>query len=113
MKLLYNFHDLGDAVLEDSDSKLVKINDSLNDLELTSTRLHRGHVTELASSYTDLIYVFVQGSGMITVDNQKFRIGRGSMVLVPAHSLYQVINDGEMYLIFNCISSRVSATIEP
>ena len=48
-------------------------------------------------------YIFARGSGIMIVDEEKFRVGSGSIVLVPDGALHKVINDGDTNLIFNCV----------
>jgi mannose-6-phosphate isomerase-like protein (cupin superfamily) len=49
------------------------------------------------------VYIFVQGSGIMIIDEDKFRINGRSIILVPDGAFHKVINDGDINLIFNCV----------
>jgi oxalate decarboxylase/phosphoglucose isomerase-like protein (cupin superfamily) len=40
---------------------------------------------------------------MMLVDNEKFRVSAGDIILIPDGAFHRVINDGEMHLVFNCV----------
>jgi oxalate decarboxylase/phosphoglucose isomerase-like protein (cupin superfamily) len=104
MKLLYNSHDIGGEVVKDNETYLLKDNKTLNNLVLSSTKLYRGQSTRGHShAGQEEVYFFVQGSGVMIVDEERFRVGSGSVVLIPDGEFHRVINDGEMHLVFNCV----------
>jgi len=104
MKLLYNSHDIGGEVVKDNETYLLKDNKTLNNLVLSSTKLYRGQSTRGHShAEQEEVYFFVQGSGVMIVDDERFRVGPGSIVLIPDGAFHRVINDGEMHLVFNCV----------
>jgi len=104
MQLKYKQHDIGGEVVKDNETYLLKDNRTLNNLVLSSTCLYRGQMTR-GHSHTgqEEVYFFVQGTGMMMVDEEKFRVSAGDIVLIPDGAFHRVINDGEMHLIFNCV----------
>lgn len=104
MKLIYNQHDIGGEVVKDNDTYLLKDNRTLNNLVLSSTKLYRGQSTRGHNHPgQEEVYFFVQGTGIMIIDDQRFRVEAGSVVLVPDGAFHRVINDGEMNLTFNCV----------
>ena len=100
----FNIHDVGGDVVKNDETYLLKDNRTLNNLVLSSTKLYRGKSTR-GHSHTgqEEVYFFVQGTGMMMVDEEKFRVGPGDIVLIPDGAFHRVINDGEMNLVFNCV----------
>ena len=104
MQLKYNNYDIGGEVIKDNDTYLLKDNKTLNNLVLSSTKLYRGQSTRGHShSGQEEVYFFVQGTGMMIVDEERFRIIAGDIILIPDGAFHKVINDGEQHLIFNCV----------
>ena len=104
MKLKYNTHDIGGDIVKDNETYLLKDNKTLNNLVLSSTKLYRGQATRgHTHAGQEEVYFFVQGTGMMIVDEEKFRVNAGDIVLIPDGAFHRVINDGEQNLIFNCV----------
>lgn len=104
MKLKYDNHDIGGDIVKDNETYLLKDNKTLNNLVLSSTKLYRGQATRGHSHPgQEEVYFFVQGTGMMIIDEEKFRVIGGDVVLVPDGAFHRVINDGEMNLQFNCV----------
>lgn len=104
MTLLYNSHNIGGDIVKDNEIYLLKDNKTLNNLVLSSTKLYRGQSTRGHShAGQEEVYFFVQGSGVMIVDEERFRVTPGSVVLIPDGAFHRVINDGEMHLVFNCV----------
>ncbi len=104
MKLIYIQHNIGGEVVKDNDTYLLKDNRTLNNLVLSSTKLYRGQSTRGHNHPgQEEVYFFVQGTGIMIIDEQRFRVEAGSVVLVPDGAFHRVINDGEMNLTFNCV----------
>ena len=102
--LKFNEHDVGGEIVKDNETYLLKDNKTLNNLVLSSTKLYRGQSTRGHShAGQEEIYFFVQGTGVMIVDEQKFRVSRGDIILIPDRAFHRVINDGEMNLVFNCV----------
>lgn len=104
MKLKYDVRDIGGEVVKDNETYLLKDNRTLKNLVLSSTKLYRGQSTRGHSHVgQEEVYFFVQGTGMMIVDNEKFRVIAGDVILIPDGAFHRVINDGEMHLVFNCV----------
>lgn len=97
-------YDVGGEIVKDNETYLLKDNKTLNNLVLSSTKLYRGQSTRGHShAGQEEVYFFVQGTGVMIVDEQKFRVSRGDIILIPDGAFHRVINDGEMNLVFNCV----------
>ena len=104
MKLKFHNSDAGGEVVKDNETYLLKDNKTLNNLVLNSTKLYRGQSTRGHShAGQEEVYFFVQGTGVMIVDEERFRVNPGDIVLIPDGAFHRVINDGEMNLTFNCV----------
>lgn len=104
MQLKYHNRDVGGEVVKDNEIYLLKDNKTLNNLVLSSTKLYRGQSTRGHShAGQEEVYFFVQGTGVMQVDEQRFRVNAGDIILIPDGAFHRVINDGEMHLVFNCV----------
>ncbi len=104
MQLKYHNHDIGGEVIKDNETYLLKDNKFLNNLVLSSTKLYRGQATRgHTHAGQEEVYFFVQGTGMMIVDQEKFRVNAGDIILIPDGAFHQVVNDGEQNLTFNCV----------
>ena len=104
MNLKYTVNDVGGEIVKDNETYLLKDNKTLNNLVLSSTKLYRGQATRGHSHVgQEEVYFFVKGTGMMMVDEQKFRVNAGDIILIPDGAFHRVINDGEQNLVFNCV----------
>jgi len=104
MNLKFHNSDVGGDIVKDNETYLLKDNKTLNNLVLSSTKLYRGQATRGHSHEgQEEVYFFVKGTGMMMVDEQKFRVNAGDIILIPDGAFHRVINDGEQNLIFNCV----------
>ena len=104
MKLKYDQFDIGGDIVKDNETYLLRDNKTLKNLVLSSTKLYRGQATRGHNHPgQEEVYFFVQGTGVMIVDEEHFRVGSGDIVIVPDGAFHKVINDGEMNLIFNCV----------
>ena len=104
MNLKYNESNIGGEIVKDNETYLLKDNKTLKNLVLSSTCLYRGQMTRGHShAGQEEVYFFVKGTGMMMVDEEKFRVEQGDVVLIPDGAFHRVINDGEMNLVFNCV----------
>lgn len=102
--LKYNNYDIGGEVVKDNETYLLRDNKTLNNLVLSSTKLHRDKATRGHSHPgQEEVYFFVRGSGRMVVGEDSFRVAKGDVVLIPSGAFHQVMNDGEEDLIFNCV----------
>ena len=99
-----NEFDVGGSIVKQDETYIIKDNKLLNGLVLSSTKLYRGKQTRgHRHPGQEEVYFFVQGTGMMMVDNEKFRVISGDIILIPDGAFHRVINDGEMNLVFNCV----------
>ncbi len=104
MQIKFDNHNIGGEVVKDNETYLLKDNRTLNNLVLSSTKLYRGQATRGHNHPgQEEVYFFVQGTGMMIVSEEKFRVNPGDIILIPDGAFHQVINDGEMHLLFNCV----------
>lgn len=104
MNLKYQEYDIGGEVVKDNETYLLKDNRTLKNLVLSSTKLYRGQATRGHSHPgQEEVYFFVSGSGVMIIDEEKFRVVAGDVMLIPDGAFHRVINDGEQHLIFNCV----------
>jgi oxalate decarboxylase/phosphoglucose isomerase-like protein (cupin superfamily) len=103
-KILLNQFDIGGDVVKDNETYLLKDNKFLKNLILSSTQLYPGRATRGHNhAGQEEVYFFVQGTGIMVVGDARMRVQAGSVVLIPDGEFHQVINDGEVDLIFNCV----------
>lgn len=107
MRLKYNNYNIGGKVIKNNEIYLLRDNQTLQNLVLSSTCLNRNQqTTGHRHADQEEIYFFVDGRGHMIVgdeDTKPFRVTHGDIVLIPAGAFHRVINDGESILIFNCV----------
>lgn len=104
MQIKFNEYNVGGEIVKDNETYLLKDNKTLNNLVLSSTCLYRGQATRGHNHEgQEEVYFFVQGTGVMIVDEERFRVQSGDIVLIPDGAFHRVVNDGEMNLIFNCV----------
>ncbi len=104
MTIKYTVNDIGGEIVKDNETYLLKDNRTLNNLVLSSTKLYRGQATRGHSHIgQEEVYFFIQGTGIMDVGDQRFRVNAGDVVLIPDGEFHRVINDGEIDLLFNCV----------
>ena len=102
MKL--NIYDIGGKVVKDDDRYLVKDNSQLNNLVVSSTDLKPGKSTSGHShAGQEEVYNFVQGSGMMKIDEEIFPVSKGDVILIEDGQFHQVINNSKENLYFVCV----------
>ena len=104
MKIKYDRFDIGGEIVKDNETYLLKDNKTLKNLVLSSTCLYRGQATRGHNhAGQEEVYFFVQGTGIMQVDEERFRVTVGDIILIPDGAFHRVTNDGEMHLVFNCV----------
>jgi len=100
-----NFNDIRGKKVKEDDRYVVKDNDSLNNLMLSSTRLKAGCSTNGHShTWQEEVYFFHSGEGIITIDDEFFDVKKGSIVLIPDGAFHKVTNTHEVEdLYFICV----------
>ena len=102
MKL--NILDIGGKVVKEDEMYVVKDNSTLKNLIVSSTDLEPGKSTSGHShAGQEEVYNFVQGSGMMKIDEEIFPVSKGDVILIEDGQFHQVINNSKENLYFVCI----------
>ena len=79
----YTIDDIGGEVVKDNETYLLKDNKTLNNLVLSSTLLNPfKQTTGHNHSGQEEVYFFVNGTGYMTVDEEKIDVKPGTVVLI-------------------------------
>ena len=102
MKL--KIYDIGGDIVKDNETYVLKDNKTLNNLVVSSTELRglqstRGHRHEGQEE----VYYFVSGTGEIELDNEKFEVQGGDVVLIKDGVFHRVHNTSNTKLYFVCV----------
>ena len=102
MKL--KIYDIGGDIVKDNETYVLKDNKTLNNLVVSSTELHglqstRGHRHEGQEE----VYYFVSGTGEMELDNEKFEVQGGDVVLIKDGVFHRVHNTSNTKLYFVCV----------
>ena len=91
-------------IVKDNDTYLLKDNTELDNTIISSTTLHPGKSTRGHSHPgQEEVYMIINGSGRMELDNKEFLIQGGEMILVHDGVFHRVHNDGEIDLYMVCI----------
>ena len=94
--------DIGGYTAKEDDRYTVKDNPHLKGLVLSSTFLFAGKET---SGHThdgqEEIYFFIKGKGEMTLDDERFPVEEGDVILIEDGVFHKVINlrDADMYFV--------------
>ena len=103
MKIQGNF-DVGGAVVKQDDRYVVKDNNLLKNLILSSTRLNPGkHTTGHKHAGQEEVYMFMDGQGEMLLDEKRFMVKAGDIVLIEDGVFHRVYNTSEAELYFVCV----------
>jgi len=102
MKL--KIYDIGGDIVKDNETYVLKDNKTLNNLVVSSTELRglqstRGHRHEGQEE----VYYFVSGTGEMELDNEKFEVQGGDVVLIKDGVFHRVHNTSNTKLYFVCV----------
>ena len=102
--------------LDNQDSKVVKQNDTytlidntdLNGLVVSKTILHpKKSTTGHNHKGQEEVYIFTEGYGAMQIDDEKFLVTKGDIVLIPDGAFHKVYNTSNYKannpLIFLCV----------
>ena len=96
--------DIGGEVVKDNETYLLKDNKTLNNLVLSSTLLNPfKQTTGHNHSGQEEVYFFVNGTGYMTVDEEKIDVKPGTVVLIPDGAFHRVHNIMAEPLYFVCV----------
>lgn len=103
----HSIYDIGGETIKDNDVYVLKDNQYLKNLVLSSTCLHPGQQTRgHRHAGQEEIYFFVFGQGRMIVgeeSDEPFEVRGGDVVLIPDGAFHRVINDYSIDLLFNCV----------
>jgi mannose-6-phosphate isomerase-like protein (cupin superfamily) len=111
MKL--NFNDIGGTVVKEDDRYVVTDNNDLNNLVLSSTELKPNKATNGHDhSGQEEIYMFIRGSGRMTVGHQTCDVRAGDIVPIQDGKFHKVeASDEGVYFI--CVFDGSRHTEDP
>jgi len=97
-------YNIGGDIVKDNETYVLKDNKTLNNLVVSSTELHglqstRGHRHEGQEE----VYYFVSGTGEIELDDEKFEVQGGDVVLIKDGVFHRVHNTSNTKLYFVCV----------
>lgn len=97
-------YNIGGETIKDNETYVLKDNKTLNNLVISSTELHglqstRGHRHEGQEE----VYYFVSGTGEMELDDEKFEVQGGDVVLIKDGVFHRVHNTSNTKLYFVCV----------
>ena len=98
-----NINDIGGDIVKDNETYLLKDNKLLKNLVLSSTDLKpnmstRGHKHEGQEE----VYFFIKGSGMMEINDNKFFVDEGDVVLIE-DGMFHRVHAEEKGCYFACV----------
>ena len=100
----FNILDIGGETVKNDDRYIVKDNASLNNLVVSSTDLKPGKSTSgHKHPGQEEVYNFIQGSGLMKIDEEVFPVSVGDVILIEDGKFHQVINNSDKNLYFVCV----------
>lgn len=89
----HSIYNIGGEVVKDNETYLLKDNKTLKNLVLSSTDLKAGQSTRGHSHPgQEEVYYFVSGTGEMEIDNERFYVQGGDVVLVKDGAFHRVHN---------------------
>ena len=100
-----NINDVGGEVVKDNETYVLKDNKTLKNLVLSSTDLKVGQSTRgHRHAGQEEVYHFVSGTGEMELDDQRFPVRAGDIVLIPDGAFHRVYNTAQhISLYFVCV----------
>lgn len=104
----YSIYNIGGEVVKDNETYVLKDNTTLKNLVVSSTELKphqstRGHKHEGQEE----VYYFVSGTGQMELDDKKFWVQGGDVVLIEDGVFHRVHNPNNNSLYFVCVFQGV------
>jgi mannose-6-phosphate isomerase-like protein (cupin superfamily) len=91
-----NFYDVGGSVVKDNETYLLKDNTTLNNLVLSSTKLHPNKETTGHNHVgQEEVYFFISGFGKMQLDDDKFAVKAGDVILIEDGVFHKVFNESD------------------
>jgi quercetin dioxygenase-like cupin family protein len=103
-KMKYSIYNIGGSIVKDNETYVLKDNTELKNMVLSSTELKprqstRGH----SHPGQEEVYYIVSGTGEMELDNNRFGIQGGDVVLVQDGVFHRVHNTSQSTLYFVCV----------
>lgn len=96
--------DVGGRIVKQDDRYTVIDNTDLKNLVVSSTCLHREKSTSgHRHAGQEEVYFFIRGSGEMELDDHRFSVSPGDMILIEDGVFHRVHNTGDMDLYFVCV----------
>jgi mannose-6-phosphate isomerase-like protein (cupin superfamily) len=103
MKKLTN-ENVGGDIVKDNDVYQLRDNTSLKNLVLSSTLLHADkQTTGHKHEGQEEVYFFVSGFGEMSIDDERFSVKPGDIVLIEDGEFHRVYNTSQEDLYFVCV----------
>ena len=97
-------NDIGGEVVKENETYLLKDNKLLNGLVVSSTLLNPfKQTTGHNHSGQEEVYFFVDGSGQMEIDDNKFDVKAGDVICIEDGEFHKVHNTGHFGLYFVCV----------
>ena len=101
---MLNIHNIEGKIVKEDDRYIVKDNTSLKNLIVSSTTLFPNKSTSgHKHKGQEEIYFFIEGYGEMQLDDDKFSVEPGSIVLIKDGVFHKVYNTGDDELYFVCV----------
>ena len=103
MKIEGNF-EVGGEIVKQDERYVVRDNKTLKNLILSSTRLNPGkQTTGHKHEGQEEVYLFVEGTGEMLLDDNRFSVKAGDTVLIEDGVFHRVYNTSNAELYFVCV----------
>ena len=101
----HHIYDIGGDIVKDNETYVLKDNKLLKNLVLSSTELKPGQSTRGHShAGQEEVYYFVSGTGTMELDDKKFTVQGGDVVLIEDGVFHRVHNGStHIPLYFVCV----------
>lgn len=97
-------NNVGGDIVKDNDIYQLRDNTNLKNLLLSSTLLHAGkEATGHKHEGQEEVYFFISGFGEMSVDDNRFSIKPGDIVLIEDGEFHRVYNTSQEDLYFVCV----------
>jgi mannose-6-phosphate isomerase-like protein (cupin superfamily) len=96
--------EIGGLVVKQDDRYVVKDNNLLKNLILSSTRLNPDkQTTGHKHAGQEEVYLFIEGHGEMLLDEKRFPVKKGDIVLIQDGVFHRVYNTSQSELYFVCV----------
>ena len=95
---------IGGKIVKDTEVYQLKDNNHLNNLVVSSTLLHpKQETTGHKHEGQEEVYFFVSGIGEMSIDDERFSVKPGDIVLIEDGEFHRVYNTSQEDLYFVCV----------